>query len=318
MKQFHLMKCYKIVLIFVFCYLSKLGNCQIIEVPVNNNNDTIAIELDSVVIYASDQEQLDVSAFIQYIQNDTTFYKAFKNLHFTTYNADNSIKILNKKNSTKASMISETKHIYRNKCRYMLTLDESVTGDYYTKKNRPKYYTASLYDAVFFTRDTVCNESPYIDKRNLEVQGNALEKHKSQLKQLMFNPGSKITGVPLMGNKAAMFNPGIRSMYNFKLTSDYYNNELVYKFEATPKPGMHNKVVYQLFKTWFRMSDLSIIAREYSLKYDATVYDFDVYIKVDLIQKNKLLVPKYIYYRGNWRAIGQGREIATFQTTFYH
>lgn len=301
------------------CFLLHNSTAQVIQqIPVSNNQDTVSVELDSVVIYASDQNQLDVGAFIRYIQNDTTFYKAFKNLHFTTYNADNNIKIFNKKNSIKASLTSETKHIYRNKCRHMLTLEEHITGDYYTKKKQFNYYTASLYSAVFLTQDTICNESPYIKKSDLQVQGSALEKHKSQLKQLMFNPGSKIAGIPLMGNKAAIFDPAIMPLYNFKLVADYYNNQLVYKFEASPKPGNEHKVVYQLFKTWFSMEDLSIIAREYALKYDATIYDFDVYIKVDLLLKGKLLVPKNIYYRGNWRAIGQGREIASFQTTFYH
>jgi hypothetical protein len=275
------------------------------------------VTIEEVVISAA-QNGFDVDDFIRRIKEDTTFYKAFRSMHLVSYNADNDIKIYNKKNNTvKASLLSETKQIYRDGCRTMTVLEEKTTGDFYDKNGGYNYYTAELYASLFFTKDKVCGEDNIV-KGRLEDNSRkgSLEKNKAKLKQLMFNPGSKISGIPFMGNKSAIFDPEIAKMYNFRIDMEHKNGEYCYVFEAVPKKEHIKDVVYKQFKTWFRQSDYSIVARDYALSYNTLPYDFDVQIHVDLEQKGSQLLPVYITYRGNWYAFSKGREHVRFSARF--
>ncbi len=54
------------------------------------------IMIDEVVINAS-ENGLNLKEFIERIKTDTTFYKAFRTMHLVTYNAENDIRIYEKK-----------------------------------------------------------------------------------------------------------------------------------------------------------------------------------------------------------------------------
>jgi hypothetical protein len=275
------------------------------------------ILIDEVIIKSSNNG-FDIKDFIERIKNDTTFYKAFRTMHLVTYNAENDIKVFEKKGTkVKASLYSETKQIYRNGCRTMNVLEEKVTGDFYNKKKEYNYYTAQLYASLFFTKGKVCGENNIV-KGKLDDDGakGSLEKNKARLKQLMFNPGSKISGIPLMGNKSAIFDPEVAKMYDFRLAVEDKNGVPCYMFDATPKKEYADDVVYKQFKTWFRQSDYSIVARDYALSYNTLAYDFDVIIHVDLRQVGENLLPSYISYRGNWFAFTKGREKVNFVAKF--
>ncbi|KAA5536583.1 hypothetical protein F0919_02630 [Taibaiella lutea] len=283
---------------------------------LDTGNYFAPILIDEIII--NSKENFNIGDFINRIKSDTTFYKAFRSMHLVTYNAENDIKIFEKKGTKiKASLQSETKQIYRNGCRTMNVLDEKVTGDFYDKKRNYNYYTAELFASLFFTKGKVCGENNIVKgKLEEESGGSSIEKNKAKLKQLMFNPGSKISGIPLMGNKSAIFEPDVARMYDFKLSVDTKNGIDCYVFEATPKPGFLNDVVYRKFKTWFRQSDYSIISRDYALVYNTIAYDFNVVIHVDLEQKGQMLLPSYISYNGNWFAFTKGREKVTFTAKF--
>jgi hypothetical protein len=284
---------------------------------VLDTNYFAPILIDEVIIKSSDNG-FDIKDFIERIKNDTTFYKAFRSMHLVTYNAENDIKVFEKKgNKIKASLYSETKQIYRNGCRTMNVLEEKITGDFYNKKKEYNYYTAQLYASLFFTKGKVCGENNIVKGKldDDEAKG-GLEKNKARLKQLMFNPGSKISGIPLMGNKSAIFDPEIAKMYDFRLAVEDKNGIPCYMFDATPKKEYVGDVVYKQFKTWFRQSDYSIVARDYALSYNTVAYDFDVVIHVDLRQVGENLLPSYISYRGNWFAFTKGREKVNFVAKF--
>lgn len=305
---------YKMLLtgiVFLSCY--KSASTQVLD----TSSYFAPILIDEVIINAS--ETFDIKEFIERIKNDTTFYKAFRTMHLVTYNAENDIRIFEKKsNKIKASLDSETKQIARNGCRTMNTLDEKVTGDFYDRKGRYNYYTAELYASLFFTKGKVCGEDNIV-KGQLEQSLNgkgSLEKNKARLKQLMFNPGSRIQGIPFMGNKAAIFDPEIARMYDFRLTVEDKNGIPCYAFDATPKEKYRDEVVYKQFKTWFRQTDYSIVSRDYTLSYNTMAYDFDVAIHVDLKQIGDNLLPIYISYRGNWYAFTKGREKVSFSAKF--
>ena len=298
--------------------LSFLVHTPAVSQVWDTNSYFAPILIDEVIIKSSDKG-FDIKDFIERIKNDTTFYKAFRSMHLVTYNAENDIKVFEKKSTkVKASLYSETKQIYRNGCRTMNVLEERVTGNFYNKKKEYNYYTAQMYASLFFTKGTVCGENNIVKGRldGEDTKGGSLEKNKARLKQLMFNPGSKISGIPFMGNKSAIFDPDVAKMYNFRLAVEDKNGTPCYMFDATPKKEYAGDVVYKQFRTWFRQSDYSIVARDYALSYNTMAYDFDVVIHVDLRQVGEKLLPSYISYRGNWFAFTKGRERVNFVAKF--
>src|SRR5215216_5163265 len=65
------------------------------------------ITLSEVVL----DNHLNVPTFINRIKNDSTFYKAFRNLHVLGFNAINDIRMLDKHGNVEASCFSKTKQI---------------------------------------------------------------------------------------------------------------------------------------------------------------------------------------------------------------
>ncbi|MBS1783053.1 MAG: hypothetical protein JSS78_08295 [Bacteroidetes bacterium] len=271
------------------------------------------IQLDEYTLEAS-RSGWDIAGFIQKIKTDTTFYKAFKTLRIIPYSAINDIRILGTKNEIIASLKSTTQQQINGRCRSMIVVEEKTTGDFYNRKRNYNYYTAELYAYLFFTPKTICGETNIVAGTENQRGKGEMEKRKWQLKQLIFNPGSKVAGVPFAGNKAAIFDPDVASMYNFKLMLAEYGGEDCYLFTATPKPEFKNEVVYNELSTWFRKSDYAIVARDYSLSFKTWVYDFDVRMKVRLGVAHGHLVPIRISYAGNWHIATQKRERAVFTT----
>lgn len=271
------------------------------------------IEMDEFVLQAT-KDGWDVNAFIQRVKNDTTFYKAFKTLHVVPFAGVHDIKIVDGSNKTIASLNSKTRQIIKNRCRSMQVLEEQTTGNFYNRKKKYNYYTAELYAYLFFTNEPVCNETNIVKGSENERGKGQLEKNKWQLKQLIFNPGSKVAGVPFAGSKAAIFEPDVAKMYDFKLMLVEYGGEDCYLFSAFPKKEYKNDVIYNELSTWFRKSDYAIVARDYSLSYKTMLYDFDVKMKVRLRNVNGMLVPSFISYAGNWHVATKKRERAFFST----
>lgn len=298
-----------LILLFSFCCLQAVAqkeDTSIFKYP---------IQMDSVTVVAA-RGGWDVAGFIRRVQNDTTFYKAFRALHLVSFSATNDIRVYDKKGRIKASLYSHTRQQVQQRCRTMQVLDEKTTGDFYKRSHDYNYYTAELYAYLFFTKGKICNENDIVAGM-LEARGKGqLEKNKAELKQLIFNPGGKVKGVPFMGDKAAIFDPDVAAHYDFKLLSEEYDGQDCYVFKAIPKKGEESDVVYNELSTWFRKSDYSIVARDYSLSYSTMFYDFDVWMKVRTSQVGSRLLPTHIEYDGNWHVFTQKRENVKFIVTF--
>lgn len=272
------------------------------------------VMMDEVVIKSA-RNGWDVAAFIRKMKDDTTFYKAFLRLRVTSYTSDNEIHIFDEDNIVAASLENRTEQTVVANCRTVSISHEKVTGDYYDRKRQPRYYTAELFQNIFFRpRKHECGMSDAIAGSH-SAKG-SLEKHKEQLKQLIFNPGSKVDGIPFVGKKASVFDEEVSEHYDFRLRYTMYEGEECYFFQAVPKDAYRDKVVYNRLDTWFRTSDFSIVARDYSLSYHTMLYDFDVDMKVRLEKSKGQLVPSRIDYRGNWHVFSKKRERAVFSILF--
>lgn len=95
-------------------------------------------------------KKLNIPTFIQRIQNDSSFYKAFRNLRILGFTALNDIRMVDKKGKQKASLLSKTKQSRANDCRTMQVLEENATGDIYNEAHEYNYYTAQMYASLFY------------------------------------------------------------------------------------------------------------------------------------------------------------------------
>lgn len=270
------------------------------------------ITLSSVVV----DKNLNVPGFINKIKADTSYYKAFKNLRILGFTAINDIRMNNRDGDLKASLFSKTKQVRQNGCRTMQVLSEESSGDFYTDEHQYNYYTAQMYASLFFTSGSVCGETNIVGNTEFSTAGKSgMEKHKEQLKMLFFNPGKKIKGLPFMSNKTAIFDDDMADSYDMDIDMDIYNGVSCYVFTQKVKPGREGSVVVDEMVTWFDDKDLEVVARTYSLSYDAAVYDFKVKMEVQMTKFGDLTVPALIRYVGNWKAITKKRERGVFTAT---
>jgi hypothetical protein len=268
------------------------------------------------------RKNFDHKKLIQQIINDTTFYKAFRNLRVLGYTSYNDIKMMDKKGNTKATLNSKTKQIRVGGCRTTDILEEVATGDFYTDNHEYNYLTAEMYAGLFFSKGKVCGEDNIVTGHSLDASNKTgMAKHKEQLKMLFFNPGKKIPGIPFIGNNLDLYDENAVKYYDYKIDIVEYNGQNCYTFSIKPKEDLgwlkNDNIVVDEMITWFDTKTLEVLARNYSLSYKAGVYDFDVSMEVVMQKFNGLTVPKILRYKGNWNVIFKKREIATFTATLF-
>lgn len=277
-----------------------------------------AFTLAEVVV----RNNFDYRAVLSAIQQDTSFYKAFRNLRILGYSSYNDIRLLGKNDQAKASLFSKTKQHRYNNCRYTEVLQEEVSGDFYGSGRKYNYMTAELYASLFFAKDTICGENNIVKGHNIRASGKkGLDKHKEQLKMLFFNPGKKIPGIPFIGDKLDLYDESAHELYDYRLDIAEWHGTLVYVFSITPKEDLgvfkNDRIVVDRMVTWMDMKTLQVMARNYSLSYKAGVYDFDVSMEVEMTRYKEWIVPKVLRYKGNWDVIFKKREKAIFTATLF-
>jgi hypothetical protein len=268
------------------------------------------------------RNNLNIPSFIQYVKADTSFYKAFKNIKILGFTAINDIRMLGKKGDVIASLNSKTKQNRKNNCRKTEVLQETVTGNFYTSSKNYNYYTAEMYASLMFANTEICNENNLVGDGNIATKGmKGIDKHKQQLKMLFFNPGKKIKGIPLMGNKTALFNDDVSQYYDYAIDLEYYKGQYCYKFSSTAKTTLtkseRGSIVIDEMQTWFKTDDLKIMGRNYILSYNAGVYDFKVEMQVEMTTYKDIVVPSLIRYKGNWDVAFKKRERGIFTATLF-
>ena len=305
-----MMRYYSFLLILV-CFHSAAQDTSILI-------DKQRVTLAEVVV----RNNFDYKKLLAQIKEDTTFYKAFRNLRILGFTSYNDIKMLDKKGAVKASLNSKTRQNRANGCRTMDVLEEQTTGNFYDSKRNYNYMTAELYAGLFFTKGSVCGENNIVKGRILNTSGKSgIEKHKEQLKMLFFNPGKIIPGIPFIGNKLDLYDESAHELYDYRLDIVEYHGTLAYEFSIKPKEDLgflkNDRIVVDQMDTWFDQKTLEVLGRNYSLSYKAGVYDFDVSMEVEMTKVEGLTVPRVLRYKGNWDVIFKKRERAQFTATLF-
>ncbi len=288
------------------------------EDSVDNARLAQMISLSEVTINTG----INVPMFIKRVKEDTTFYKAFRNLRVIGFTSWNEIRMKDKKGRIEASLQSKTKQVISNGCRSMQVLSQQSSGNFFDDDGDYNYETGELYAALFFTKDVVCGENNIVKGKSFSPRSSGgMQKHKEQLKMLFFNPGKKIPGIPFIGDKIDIFDPGRADNYDFLIDYGDYNGEHCYIFSIKAKDdlraGQKNSIVIDSMVTWFNSSTMEVVARNYDMSYDAGVYDFDVHMEVQMTRFGKYLVPKVLRYIGNWDVAFKKRERGMFTATLF-
>ena len=273
------------------------------------------ITLDSITVIASQQE-LDIDSFITYIVTDQSFYSAFKNLRSASYDFSNWVEFFPKKKHPAATYNSRARQTYTAPCRQMIESDKVVKGDFYEKTGDYHYYTAKLYDRLFFTHGLSCVDT--VSSLN-EDKPKGMERHVAELKKLMFSPGVDVR-VPLLGSKTTIFEKDMMQYYDYSIAFEEINQQACYRFTIDLKPEYRDKkeskTVIKKLQTWFDQSTHQIVKRKYRIIGKTIAYSFDVMMDIDVISVGRKYFPSMIQYDGNWKIIGRPRENAKFVTLF--
>lgn len=212
-----------------FCVFGFL-QAPVQEDSLDNERLAKMINLSEVII----RTDLNVPRFITQVKNDTTFYKAFRNLHIIGYTAWNDIRIKDKKGKIKASLLSNVKQYRSGNCWQMEVLDENSTGDFYNKDGGYNYNTGEMYAGLFFTKGKICGENNIVKGIDFNPRSlSGMVKHKEQLKMLFFNPEKKIPGTPFIGDKINIFEPDQNRYDDFLIDFGDYEGQSCYLVPTT-------------------------------------------------------------------------------------
>jgi hypothetical protein len=281
-------------------------------VSFSQNEVFKVIELDEVTISAA-LENFKIEDFINRVKTDTTFYKAFLNLKYFPQKFNSSVVVYNKDDAEKASMTRKSIRRVESNLMWVEITEEKTKGKIKDKKGNFNYLTADMFDEVFFNteKERVSNN---IVKVNQELSRESkIEKHKSQLKKMMFNPGQEIGNVPLIGDKMAIFDDHMVPFYDYRISSEMYDNVDCYVFSVKAKPELNNKeTVIKELTSYFEKETMNVMGREYHLEHSTPLFDFDIRMKIQNFILEGNLVPKLIEYAGYWDVPFKKPEVVAF------
>ena len=270
-----------------------------------------SVVLDSVVIQAV-KRGFDVSDFIEMVKSDTSFIKGFRQLRIFPHKISGNLTVYNKKGKVTATRTRKGQQYVKDGRRWIEIEEEKSEGKFYDRRGEPKLYTAELFDDLFFYADTVSVKENTIGENH---DGNT--DNISKLTRLVFNPGSEISGVPLIGNRMAIFDDEMVDFYNYSLKADLFSDSIpCYVFSVFVKSGYEGDVVIQRMNTWFNRKTFDIVFRDYRISHRTSVFDFDVMMKIRMTYSNFVLYPGQIEYSGYWDLPFKKAERSGFELNF--
>jgi hypothetical protein len=278
-----------------------------------------AIDIDAVVVSAP---RFDAKEFIRMVERDETFYLAFSNLRHVSYKASNEVRCFTRLGRELASYRSRTEQrVDSTDCRTMARFDEKTTGRYYKKQKKsrePRYYTAKMYEKLFFTYGRICHSDVLKEEareRRKKSKLSGIDYHIAELKKLIFSPGKK-ADIPMIGNKTAIFSKKMSRYYDYKIQQKSYNGMECHVFIIEPKPAYQNRrqerTVIKYLETYFEKLTHQVVARVYHLRYDG-IFSFNVKMQIEVSKLgDDFYVPTKIAYDGQWSVPIQDTEKCVF------
>lgn len=300
----------KLFIFFALLFTSALSFGQ--DIPRFNPDTVWTINIDSAITVQS--TRLTVESFINEVMNDTSFYKAFRNMKKYSFTAENNIFTYDKKNNVEGSIYRRIFH--NNNGPYkMQILEKRDKGNVYKKNGKYSLYTVEMFDYIFMN----AYNSDFTPSEDLGGTKESNESYKDKLKTLIFSPGRPVKGIPFISNKTAIFTPNMRQYYDYTFFRGTYLDSIpVYIFKVKMKPGLSNwtkdGIMIKELVTTFDMRNFQILGRSVDMKYGNLAFDFDVKMNIELsyFGNEATLLPTKITYQGNWDIPLKKEERASF------
>jgi hypothetical protein len=270
------------------------------------------VMLAPAVVRAVD-EGFDLEGFMHQVRTDTTFHKAFLNTRYYPNRLKGVLVVRNKKDRETASQVRAGRLVRTGKAATWEQDSLVETGPLRDRKGGFRYLTAELYDDLFFPRGSFVPSNSVAARRNEPEPNGRIARYKNALKKFMFDPGSDIQGMPLVGGKLALFDPDMAPLYDFALSDDVRNGRSCWLFTATAKPDFRDgRTVIKDMRTWFDQESGDVIARHYRIAGSSLILDFDIGIRVENRRMGNVLVPVAVDYDGDWDIPLRKREVVRF------
>jgi hypothetical protein len=272
------------------------------------------VTMDEFVVRAA-IDDFNVEDFISQVIEDTTFYQAFLNLKYFPHEIKGAMTVYDKDETEFATLQRRAKqHLSDEELKWVEITFEKTNGRIKKRNGKWRYLTAEVYDDVFFSteKNKVSNE---MVQREQELEADSkMEKHKAQLKKMLFNPGQPIDNVPFIGDKLAIFSPEMVSFYDYSIFIYEYNDTIpCIAFSSYVKEGDEDEVVIRDMTSYFHRDTREVIAREYRLAHKTFLFDFDISIKVENMLLDGWLMPTSVSYDGAWDVPFKKPEIISFK-----
>lgn len=274
--------------------------------------DMRPVELAPFVISADNS--LDVEDFMQKVLVDSSFYQAFINLKYIPHDIRSTLFVRNKGEKEKGKLDRTARQQLDNGQRKVEILTEESNGRIYKKNGYHRYLTAEMYDEVFFPTEPEDVGPDMTRFEQLEKKGSKMDKYRSQLKKMMFNPGQEIVSVPFIGDKMDIFSEEMIGYYDFSIYSAYTPDSVYcYVFQVDAKDGIRsNKTVIKKMTSYFNKETMEVMSREYRLVNNTLLFEFDIWMKVENDRRGGKLLPRRIQYIGDWDVPFKAAEIISF------
>ncbi len=293
--------------LFIFLFgLSSIGFSQ---------NDIAKIVTMSEFVVSAGLEDFSPADFIDQIKKDTTFYQAFLNLKYFPHQMKGAMVVYEKDESERGTLKRRAEqHLNEQEEMWVDVTFEETNGKIKKRNGEWKYLTAEMYDDVFFpsAKEKVSNKRVSMEQEL--VSGSSIEKHKAQLKKMMFNPGAEIENVPFIGDKMAIFEGEMVQYYDYSIYTYMWEDSIpCIAFACYAKKGMEDETVIRDMTSYFHQDSREVIAREYRLAHNTILFDFDISMRVVNELQEGWLLPKHITYNGFWDIPFKKPEIISFQ-----
>jgi hypothetical protein len=245
--------------------------------------------------------------------NDTSFYKAFRNMKKYSFTAENNVYSYDKKDKVEGSIYRRIFH--NNNGPYkMQILEKRDKGKVYKKNGKYSLYTVEMFDYIFMN----AYNSDFTPSENIGGNKESNESYKDKLKTLIFSPGRPVK-MPLIGNKTTIFTPNMRQYYDYTFFRGTYLDSIpVYVFKVKIKPNLsswtEDGIMIKELITTFDMRNFQILGRSVDMKLDNLAFEFDVKMNIELgyFGDDQTLLPTKITYQGNWDIPFKREERASF------
>lgn len=269
--------------------------------------------LDSLTITANNQIP-DVKSMIQQTINDTTFYRAFQRLRRKSYRFTSELYFYKPGWIPYTYLRSSRIQHITDGMRSNEILDEYAARHMKDHKGNYEFFTARMYDRIFFT--DIPTRVPVLwseDVSRATQVDSRMEKYINDLKLLLFAPGTEID-LPLMGDKTSIFTMKHMQNYRYSLEMDTTINDVpAYEFIIRVDPETPEKQsVIKEMRTVFNQLNMQILSRSYQLTYQTLFYSFDVTMNIEIEKHEGGYIPMLISYHGQWKVPLKKPELCNF------